>query len=52
MSKVVVTEFVSLDGVTEAPEKWSLKYWNDDIAKFKLDELFAAGALLSGRVTY
>jgi dihydrofolate reductase len=52
MSNVVVTEFVSLDGVTEAPEKWSLKYWNEEVAKFKLDELFAADALLLGRVTY
>ncbi len=38
MGNVIVTMFVSLDGIVEAPEKWSLKYWNDDIAKLKHDE--------------
>jgi len=52
MRKVVVTMFVSLDSVTEAPEKWSFPFWNDEIAKFKHDELFASDALLLGRVTY
>jgi dihydrofolate reductase len=50
---VVVTEFVSLDGVVEAPEKWSFPYYNDEIEQFKLDELFAASdAHLLGRETY
>jgi dihydrofolate reductase len=52
MRKVIVSEFVSLDGVVEAPDKWSFPYWNDDIEKFKYDELFATDALLLGRVTY
>ena len=52
MRKVMVTEFIALDGVVEAPEKWSFPYWNDEIAKFKHDELFASDALLLGRVTY
>jgi dihydrofolate reductase len=52
MRKVVVTMFVTLDGVMEAPEKWCFPFWNDDIAKFKTDELFAADAHLLGRVTY
>jgi dihydrofolate reductase len=52
MSKVIVTTFVSLDGVIEAPEKWSFRYWNDEISSFKRDELFAAGAHLLGRITY
>jgi dihydrofolate reductase len=51
MRKIVVTEFLSLDGVMEEPA-WSLPYWNDAIAKFKKDELFASGAHLLGRVTY
>ena len=41
---IIVTMFVSLDGVTESPEKWSLKFWNDDISKFKHDELFPVHA--------
>ncbi len=51
MRKVVVTMFVSLDGVMEEPA-WTMPYWNDEIAKFKLDELFATDAHLLGRVTY
>jgi dihydrofolate reductase len=52
MNTIIVTTFMSLDGVVEAPEKWSVKFWNDEIAKFKNDELFAVDALLLGRVTY
>jgi len=50
--KIVVTEFITLDGVVEAPNEWSFPYWNDGIAKLKLDELMAADAQLLGRVTY
>jgi len=60
MRKVVVTEFVTLDGVIEDPggsEKtthggWSFRFWSDEAANYKHDELFAADALLLGRVTY
>lgn len=51
MRKVVVTEFMSLDGVMEEPA-WTFPYWNDDIAKFKGDETTASDALPLGRVTY
>ncbi|HZC03875.1 MAG TPA: dihydrofolate reductase family protein [Gammaproteobacteria bacterium] len=51
MRKIVVTEFVSLDGVMEEP-RWTFKYWNDEIAKFKGEESSASDALLLGRVTY
>lgn len=52
MRRIIVTEFMTLDGVVEAPEKWSLAYWNDETEKFKNDELRDTGALLLGRVTY
>ncbi|MEP6642479.1 MAG: dihydrofolate reductase family protein [Gaiellales bacterium] len=60
MRNVVVTEFITLDGVFGDPggsEKtehggWSFKFWSDESAKYKRDELFAADALLLGRVTY
>jgi dihydrofolate reductase len=52
MRKVIVTQFVSLDGVLEAPEKWSFPFWNDAISEFKHKELFNVDALLLGRVTY
>jgi dihydrofolate reductase len=51
MRKIVVTEFLSLDGVMEDPG-WTFPYWNDEIAKFKGDESSASDALLLGRVTY
>jgi dihydrofolate reductase len=51
MRKIVVTEFVSLDGVMEEP-RWTFEYWNDEIAKFKGEESSASDALLLGRVTY
>jgi dihydrofolate reductase len=61
MGRIVVTEFVSLDGVMEDPGgSESFKYggWTFEINrgeegdKFKLDEAFASEALLLGRVTY
>jgi dihydrofolate reductase len=51
LRKLVVTEFISLDGVIEEP-RWTFKYWNDEIADFKGEESAASDALLLGRVTY
>ena len=60
MRKLIVTEFVSLDGVMEDPggaEKfkyggWTMPYFSPDVGQFKFDELFSADALLLGRITY
>jgi dihydrofolate reductase len=61
MRRLVVTQFVSLDGVMEDPGgsegtdlgAWTFKFdRGDDGNKFKLDEVMAADALLLGRVTY
>ncbi|MEX2106947.1 MAG: dihydrofolate reductase family protein [Solirubrobacterales bacterium] len=61
MGRIVVTEFVSLDGVMEAPgggEDFRHGGWTFEIDRgengdrFKLDELFEAEAQLLGRVTY
>lgn len=51
MRKLVVTEFMSLDGVIENP-MWTFPYWNDEIASFKGEETSSSDALLLGRVTY
>jgi dihydrofolate reductase len=51
MRKIVVTEFLSLDGIMENPA-WTFPYWNDEIAAFKNEERDASDALLLGRVTY
>lgn len=60
MRKLIVSEFVSLDGVMEDPggaEKtkhggWTFRFTSPESGKYKLDELVASGALLLGRVTY
>ena len=61
MGKIVVTEFISLDGVVEAPGGgeefehggWSLEInRGDEGNQFKLDETMSSEALLLGRVTY
>jgi dihydrofolate reductase len=60
MGRIVVTEFLSLDGVMEAPggEDFKYKGWSfeidrgEDGDKFKLDETQESDALLLGRVTY
>ena len=51
MRKIIVTEFVSLDGIMENP-MWTMPYWNDEIAAFKGEETSANEPLLLGRVTY
>jgi dihydrofolate reductase len=52
MARIVVTEFVSLDGVMEEP-RWTFQFSRGDEGDaFKYDELFASSALLLGRVTY
>jgi dihydrofolate reductase len=61
MGNIVVTEFISLDGVIEAPgegEKYEHAGWSftfdsgEEGRKFKLDELLSADVQLLGRVTY
>jgi dihydrofolate reductase len=61
MGRIVVTEFISLDGVIEAPggdEDFKHAGWTFDIERgdegnqFKLDETMASAALLLGRRTY
>ena len=61
MGRIVVTEFMSLDGVVEAPgggENFKYGGWSFEIDrgeegdKFKLDETMSSEALLLGRVTY
>jgi dihydrofolate reductase len=61
MGRIVVTEYISVDGVVEAPsgtEDFERVGWTDDFSRgpegdaFKVDETMASDALLLGRVTY
>jgi dihydrofolate reductase len=61
MSKIVVSQFITLDGVVEDPggseglERggWAFQYERGPEGdQFKLDEVMASDALLLGRVTY
>ena len=61
MGRIVVTEFISLDGVIEAPgggEDYKHGGWTFEIDRgdegnqFKLDETMSSAALLLGRRTY
>ena len=52
MSKIVVTEFLSLDGVMEAPETWHFPYNVGDMQAFTTGQILDADAMLYGRVTY
>jgi dihydrofolate reductase len=61
MGKIVVTEFISMDGIIEDPggaEDYEHSGWSfridrgDEGNQFKLDETMATEALLLGRITY
>src|SRR3954447_8022214 len=61
MGRIVVTEYISVDGIVEAPsgaEAFERVGWTDDFTRgpegdaFKFDETMASDALLFGRVTY
>ncbi|MET0570595.1 MAG: dihydrofolate reductase family protein [Pedobacter agri] len=61
MRKIIVTEFITLDGVVEAPGGnetphphggWQVKYSHPETGKYKVDELASVDALLLGKNTY
>ena len=52
MRKVTAGLFVSLDGVVEAPERWQLPYFNDEMGEAAGAAMAATDAMLLGRLTY
>ena len=61
MRRIIVTEFITLDGVVEAPGGnetdhphggWQAMYSSPQVGTYKVDELASVGALLLGRKTY
>lgn len=52
MAKLVLAEFLSLDGVMEAPEEWHFPFIDDALGAHMLEDIRATEAMLLGRKTY
>ena len=52
MRKIVAGLFISLDGVTEAPDQWHFPYFNDEMGQAVGANMERSDALLLGRITY
>jgi dihydrofolate reductase len=52
LRKIVAAEFVSLDGVMEAPDQWQFPYFNDEMGQVIEESFAASDAMLMGRVLY
>ena len=52
MRTIIVSTFVTLDGIMESPEKWSFDFHSEDTLTSALDLLLASDGLLLGRTTY
>jgi len=50
MRKVIVAEYVSLDGMMDNPA-WTGPYFNEELGTFQHDLLMESDALLLGRLT-
>jgi dihydrofolate reductase len=50
--RVIVSEFVSLDGVVEAPDQWHFPYWSDEMGQEIGAAMGQVDAMLMGRVLY
>jgi dihydrofolate reductase len=52
MRKVVAYEFISLDGVIEAPDQWHFPYFDEEMGEAVGEGFAASDAMLMGRVNY
>ncbi|MBE2193923.1 MAG: dihydrofolate reductase [Anaerolinea sp.] len=52
MRKIVVSEFISLDGVIEAPHTWQFPFQTEEMGAITERQTHDTDALLLGRVTY
>ncbi|MCC7206955.1 MAG: dihydrofolate reductase family protein [Anaerolineae bacterium] len=52
MRKIVVSEFVSADGVIEAPDTWQFPFQTEEMGAITERQIHEADAFLLGRVTY
>ena len=52
MRRIIVTEFISLDGVIQDPHLWHFEFWSDEMGAYKFNEVMTHDAQLLGRTTY
>lgn len=52
MGRIIVSPWVTVDGVIESPHEWQLPFWSEDMRKFSNEQLYSVSALLLGRTTY
>lgn len=52
MGRIVVSEFLSLDGVMEVPQDWHFPFISPDLMAAVAAHIHESGALLLGRTTY
>src|SRR5262245_36739139 len=52
MRKLIVSSFVSLDGVIESPMTWTSPFFDDESKEYAYQQLADVEFLLLGRVTY
>jgi dihydrofolate reductase len=50
--KLIVTEFISIDGVVGEPHEWHFPFWSDEMGAYKQKEVFSHDGLVLGRNTY
>ena len=52
MRKLIVSSFISLDGVIESPMTWTMPFFDDESKEYAYKQLADVEFLLLGRVTY
>jgi dihydrofolate reductase len=52
MREIIAGLFMTLDGVTESPEKWSFPYFNDEVGQVIGSNMDSSDTILLGRRTY
>ena len=52
MGQIIVSEFLSLDGVMESPDRWQTGYVNEQMSRDIEREISSADVLLFGRTTF